>query len=221
MFLGNGISDQLGILAGGVDDARRMTEILREYPLDLQEVPEGSPLLLPHESCSVSPAVDLQQAVPKTVRRNVRTARRDLEGKGLVRVAFTASPDYLDDLFRLHAARWRSAGQAGVLDGDRMEQFHRRAAPALARAGLLRMHALLVDERPVGVVYAFARNGIVYSYLGGFDPEWQEYSPGTLSIYEAIEHARASGDRTFDFLRGAENYKYLWGAVDRVQYRLV
>ena len=222
VFIGNGISDQLGILAEDEAAAEEMVDILSSYPLDLQEIAGDSPLLrLPHEQCSVCPVLDLSQPVPKIPRRNVRTAQRRLEARGAVRFCLSREPEFLNDLFRLHAARWHSQGESGVLGDARTEAFHRLAAPALAAAGMLRMHALSVGGIVIGIVYAFARNGIVYSYLGGFDPEWLDYSPGALTISAAIEHARASGDRVFDFLRGAEAYKYTWGAADRPQYRTV
>jgi CelD/BcsL family acetyltransferase involved in cellulose biosynthesis len=60
----------------------------------------------------------------------------------------------------------------------------------------------------------------MHYYLGGFDPAWDRFSPGSLLIQYALEFAREAGDSCFDFLRGAEPYKYRWGAVDRPQYRI-
>ena len=222
VFIGNGISDQLDILAEDETAAEEIVDILSTYHLDLQEIAGDSLLLqLPHEQCSVCPALDLSQPVPKTPRRNVRTALRRLEARDAVQFCFSAEPDFMDDLFRLHAARWQAQGESGVLADACTEKFHRLAASGLAAAGMLRMHALSVGGVVIGVVYAFARSRIVYSYLGGFDPEWLDYSPGALTISAAIEHARAAGDRVFDFLRGAEAYKYTWGATDRLRYRTI
>lgn len=222
VFVGNGITDQAGILAESDGAAQQLVQYLAQHPLDFQEIHRSSPLLvIAHEQCSVSPIVDLQQPVPADVRRNLRQARKKLEQQGEVRVQFSSCPELLGELFRLHAARWKAEGEAGVLAGADLETFHRRAAEGLAAAGMLRMHALFLNERAIGVVYAFVRNGTVYSYAGGFDPEFQKFSPGALTIEAAMEHARAAGDRYFDFLRGAEPYKYVWGAVDRPQYRIL
>jgi CelD/BcsL family acetyltransferase involved in cellulose biosynthesis len=38
-------------------------------------------------------------------------------------------------------------------------------------------------------------------------------------VAHAIEQAVREGATTFDFLRGAEDYKYAWGAKDRVNQR--
>ena len=107
-----------------------------------------------------------------------------------------------------------------MLNEPKVQEFHRAAARRLAGAGMLRMHAILRNEATIGVVYAFHRGGTVYSYLGGFEPALRDYSPGALAIEAAIEYAKNAGDRYYDFLRGAEAYKYTWGAVDRQQFRI-
>ena len=57
-------------------------------------------------------------------------------------------------------------------------------------------------------------------YLSGFDPAFARYSPGKLVVAHAIEQAiTRDAARAFDFLRGAEAYKYAWGAVDEPLFR--
>lgn len=222
VFIGNGISDRLGILAEDDAAAQLMVDKLGETRLDLQEIPEGSPLLrFTHEPVSVCPTVDLREPVPKNMARNVKRACRDLEQRGAFTFIHSTRPDLTDELFQLHTARWRADGQPGVLNDDRTWTFHRAASEGLSRAGMLRMHAIASNTSIIGVVYAFARNGTVYSYLGGFDPELRDYSPGAVSIHAAMDHARRQGDHFYDFLRGAEKYKYFWGATDRIQYRVL
>jgi CelD/BcsL family acetyltransferase involved in cellulose biosynthesis len=41
-----------------------------------------------------------------------------------------------------------------------------------------------------------------------------------LLIGEAIAMAAAEGAASFDFLRGAEPYKYRWGAIDQPMFAL-
>ena len=41
-------------------------------------------------------------------------------------------------------------------------------------------------------------------------------SPGAQLLDHAIRAAISEGAREFHFLRGGESYKYLWGAVDRL-----
>ena len=44
-------------------------------------------------------------------------------------------------------------------------------------------------------------------------------SIGTVILAHAIDEAVREGCITFDFLRGAEDYKYAWGAQDRINRR--
>jgi len=89
----------------------------------------------------------------------------------------------------------------------------------MLNAGMLRMYAVRCNERIVAVFYGFALNGTVYYYLSGYDPDLEKLSIGNILVAHAIEQAVRDGATTFDFLRGAEEYKYAWGATDRINKR--
>ncbi|MEN3355357.1 MAG: hypothetical protein V7640_3515, partial [Betaproteobacteria bacterium] len=110
-------------------------------------------------------------------------------------------------------------GMGGVLCDPTVQQFHRAAASGLLSRGVLRMYALRLGGRIIGGYYGFQHARRAYAYLGGFDPEFERYSPGTVLIGHAIEEAIREQADEFDFLRGCEAYKYTWGATDRPNYR--
>jgi CelD/BcsL family acetyltransferase involved in cellulose biosynthesis len=123
--------------------------------------------------------------------------------------------DMLRQLFRLHAMRWQSRGEAGVLADGRVQQFHAAAAPLLMHAGLLRLFLLRIGGTPAAAYYGFIHVDRAYFYLLGFDPAFAFESPGVILIGHAISDALAAGVKELDFLRGQERYKYEWGAIDR------
>jgi CelD/BcsL family acetyltransferase involved in cellulose biosynthesis len=127
--------------------------------------------------------------------------------------------ELLSALIRLHEARWKTRGMGGVLCDPTVQQFHRAAASGLLSRGVLRMYALRLGGRIIGGYYGFQHARRAYAYLGGFDPEFERYSPGTVLIGHAIEEAIREQADEFDFLRGCEAYKYTWGATDRPNYR--
>jgi CelD/BcsL family acetyltransferase involved in cellulose biosynthesis len=104
----------------------------------------------------------------------------------------------------------------------------REAAGNMLPHGLFRLYILYLDSRPAATLYGFVdppagRSGerdasrtarTFYYYLGGFDPKFNPVSPGTLLIGHAMEQAAGEGCAVFDFLRGRDRYKYLWGARD-------
>jgi len=127
--------------------------------------------------------------------------------------------ELLQSLFDLHEARWQRRGMPGMLADDVIQQFHREVARAMLDARALRMYAIRVSGRIVATFYGFANATTVYYYLSGYDPELEKLSPGTLIIAHAVECGVRDGATTFDFLRGAEEYKTSWGAKPRMNRR--
>ncbi len=76
----------------------------------------------------------------------------------------------------------------------------------------------LVAERggtPAAMLYGFRWRDTFAYYQSGWEPELARLSIGTVLVAQAIGFAAADGARVFDFLRGAESYKYRFGALDR------
>lgn len=165
----------------------------------------------------VCPALDLAAPLPSTIRRKISMSRNRAARRGgmSVETADAASaPALLEELIRLHGLRWRERGEAGVLSDPRVLAFHRAAIGGLAEAGVARLQALRIGGEIACMFYLLLSRTRVCAYLGGFDPAFAFESPGTLLFAEAIADAAREGRRVFDFLRGTESYKYLWGAVD-------
>jgi CelD/BcsL family acetyltransferase involved in cellulose biosynthesis len=89
----------------------------------------------------------------------------------------------------------------------------------LLRAGLLRLHALRVDDALAAVAYVLVGGDRAHLYLVAFDPVAARFSPGGLVVAHAVDAAAAAGCRTFDFLRGREGYKLAFGAEERKTWR--
>lgn len=120
------------------------------------------------------------------------------------------------DFMALHRARWTARGRPdGVLADPRVRAFHAAAIPRLAACGLLRLYALRIAGRPAAAYYVLRHGARLLFHLSGLDPAFAHASPGTLLLGYIAERAIAEGMTELDFLRGAESYKYAWGAVDR------
>jgi CelD/BcsL family acetyltransferase involved in cellulose biosynthesis len=154
----------------------------------------------------------------------LRYYRRRAEKAGEVRFE-TATGAGLEGamaaLVALHRARWAARGEPGVLTDARVEGFHREVARGFAERGWLRLYLMRVGGRVAAAHYGFLARGCAYYYLGGFDPDFDRLSPGSLMLLHAVEAAVREGAREFDFLRGREPYKYAWSAQDRAQRRRV
>ena len=214
VFIGNGISDRLDVLADTWAAGREIARLLAscDYGLDLQEIPPGSPLLtMSHTPCSVCPVASLEQDLPSKLRKKLRLAREYVE-RHVAPITFETAttetaPELMEALFRLHSAVWPDRNGSEVLADERTREFHRR----VARTGLPTLHGLRVNGELRAVLYGFSRGGTFLYYLAGHDPALERYSPGSLLTEYAISRP---GLLVFDFLRGAESYKYRWGGRD-------
>jgi CelD/BcsL family acetyltransferase involved in cellulose biosynthesis len=157
----------------------------------------------------------LVEAIPPSMAASLHACRKRAERMGglLMRIPAPAECErFLDALFALHAARWRSGGEPGVLGHAAVQAFHREALPALMAQGLARVHLVEVGERIAAAHYGLAAGGAHFYYIGGFDPELRAAGPGHLAVAHAIERAISERAVRFHFLRGDEPYKRRWGA---------
>jgi CelD/BcsL family acetyltransferase involved in cellulose biosynthesis len=250
--LGVATTDYLDVIIRPGQEAAVMAGFFRQFEaladrFDIAEWPQlrpGSPLLEAApagwtsrtESDTACPATPLPSSletlgdvVSRKTLRDLRTARKRAAEAGALRWqdadAESLGPIF-DALLRLHAARWETRQEPGVLDAPAVQAAHRAALPELHRAGLLRLQALHLNDDIVAVLYALidpperpARR--VYLYISGFDPALDRLSPGTLLVGHALEQAVTEGFATLDFLRGQEPYKYFWGAADAPGFRRI
>ena len=238
MLIGTGNTDYLDVLANGTGFADTLIARLASAGCaiwDLQqlrasssllraEAPEGwDDLVEDHDVCLMLPLETKFDEIGSThFRKKLRYYRRCLEREGTLTIETPAEETldaFMTTLFDLHAARWKKRGLPGMLAADVDQSFHRVVARGMLEAGALRMYLLKIGGKSAAIFYGFAHNGTVYYYLSGYDPALEKLSPGTVIVAHAVEQAVREGATTFDFLRGAEDYKYAWGAEDRVNKR--
>jgi CelD/BcsL family acetyltransferase involved in cellulose biosynthesis len=232
-FAGGGVSDYLNVLLQPSCGPEMLSRILSAVEgienwtfLELTDLQGKSNLLsvaglsahvYQHDTCSVTLLPDSSEALLREFsdrqRANLRLARSRLQraGGGEVQIATQETmSQFLDELFALHAIRWSSAGEAGVLCDPRVQRFHRVSAPLLLARGYLRLYRLRVGDRTAAVVYSLFDRTTVFCYLQGFDPQFSFLSPGTLLMFSVMEDVIRLGGHRFDFLRGREGYKQHW-----------
>ena len=234
--LGVGTTDYLdGVLAPecSTEDIRGGVELLqREINHDVfcaAQLPERSRLLetlrsgggsiSQAESCSRMPAVSMAE-LPQKIKRNTMYYRNRAQRCGrlaLVQADEATWEEIFEDLRRLHASRWRTRGEEGVLVDERVLRWHRDAIPGLLKAGMLRLMALQLNGQTMAVLYSLideeresSHTRTQYFYITAYSPGHAELRPGTLLIAYAVERAALEGVAIIDMLRGDEAYKQIW-----------
>jgi len=156
------------------------------------------------------------------IRRKLRRAA--VVGELSIEIA-SPTPDAIDVFIDLHRRRFGEAGLfPDTAGGERSRRFVHRLAE-LERSGNDggQLHVALVrcGDRLVFAALAFDDGRTVYLYNAGMDPDASETSPGVTGTALYFQDRLAAGRRRFDFLRGAEPYKYEWGARDEPIERLL
>jgi CelD/BcsL family acetyltransferase involved in cellulose biosynthesis len=102
---------------------------------------------------------------------------------------------------------------------EQMKSFFRLLADTMGGVGLLRLGVLELDTQPVAQIMCFDYNDCIYLYNSGYDPDYVSLSAGLLSKVLAIKDSIEKGKSRFDFLKGAEVYKYHLGGREVPLYR--
>lgn len=144
-----------------------------------------------------------------------RKMRRFQEAGAGMQVARLSAPEEvragLDDFIHLHTISRHDKRQFMT---PQMEAFFRRMAVDLAAYGLVRLFFVELDGRRVAGLLAFDTGSELLLYNSGYDPAYSYASVGLVSKALTLQAAIAEGKAVFDFMRGAEPYKYDMGAKD-------
>lgn len=235
-FLGHEISDQLGPVCAPADRAAvaealcRMT--LRPNPgweLMLAErmsrrdgwstrLPstvmrrEASPSLrtegITWESFLAARSANLRQQLRRRERR--LRAEHGLTFR-LVDDPKSLSTD-LDELFRLHFARWSPEGMNAFAGPS--GTFHRAFAPLALERGWLRLWFAEVGGQAVAAWYGFRFADTEWYYQAGRDPAWDSTSVAFVLLAWTIRQAIEDGMREYKLLLGDEPYKARFSSED-------
>jgi CelD/BcsL family acetyltransferase involved in cellulose biosynthesis len=114
----------------------------------------------------------------------------------------------LDALKALHASRWQSRGESGVIADPTFETFERRFAKRAFARGWLRLYQLFVEDRVVAALFVVQHRDVASFWIMGWHPEYAKWNVAKLLFIHSMRAASEEGARSYDFLRGSEDYKF-------------
>ena len=147
-----------------------------------------------------------------------RRCERDYRARWRVSDSTDSVAADLETLAVLHRRRWD--GRSRAFATPEYMEFHRRLVTLFFGRGWIRLFAMENDSGPIAMLYCFAYNKRYYFYQAGRDPAYARHRAGLVLLHKAIRHAVSEGAELFDFLRGGEDYKYLWAGEDLANARL-
>ncbi len=129
----------------------------------------------------------------------------------------TVEPEQIDILFRSMSISDKN--KKDFLQPD-TRAFFKMLALLFHKKGWLRFRAAFVNSRLIAAIFAFSFRKRIYLFNTGFEPEYGDMSPGIVLIGLDIKEAIEAGFQVYDFLRGAEDYKFHLGAQERYTVRV-
>jgi CelD/BcsL family acetyltransferase involved in cellulose biosynthesis len=151
----------------------------------------------------------------KSLKRCERQALKDYKVEFIKYDKIGNVKEAMKIFFELHQKRQSQKGETGLFDESANRTFHLDVANAFAEKDWLALFFLTFNDEPVSCIYGYEYNKKLYFYLSGLNPEYAKYRPGHLAIKNLIRYGMEKGLKEFDFLRGNEPYKTLWGTKIR------
>ncbi len=157
------------------------------------------------------------RACKSRVRSKIRCDQRRLAGlkKPLFRktAGLSELDADIDELVRLHQARWESKKMPGAFSDGKFLSFQRSVMREMLKNGHLELSFLSVDGRNIASLYNIRYGGKTYFYQSGLDASFcPNISPGLLLHNFCIMGAIGDGLKEYDFLLDGKTdaYKKRW-----------
>jgi hypothetical protein len=151
----------------------------------------------------------LSGKVRKNLRRCIKNLKSDYGTVELKRYDEYGSLEAaMKTFFELHQKRWSLRNMPGAFHSQEIRNFYIDVARLFANNGWLALYFLMADDKPIATQYCFEFGQKMYYALGGFDPDFADYSVGNLILIKIIEKCIEKGIREYDLLKGGEQYKF-------------
>lgn len=160
-------------------------------------------------------SLDSKQA--HELRRKLRKAGRNVLPVTTELISAASDlPQALDDFFGLMT---QEEDKLRFLTPAMRAQMEAIAQAAFA-GGWLQLMFLKVGRQRVAAYLNFDYDNRIWGYNAGFSNAHAELSPGWVMMSEMMQWSIEHGRQVFDFMRGDEEYKYRFGAVNRFVKKL-
>jgi len=153
----------------------------------------------------------LKHRMLKHVRRHIKKLEKHYKHVELKKYdEFGSVEESMEIFFELHQKRWTLRGMPGVFKTQKNRNFWLDVSKRFADKGWLALHFLMIDDKPIAALHCYEYNQKMFAVLAGFDPDYSQYSVGTILHAKIIEKCIDKKMKELDFLKGDESYKFDW-----------
>ena len=227
----------LEVLASALADVRpglELAQVNREtsFAVKLTRRLEQREWSIRDTAINVCPFVDLAghswesylASLGKAHRKNFLWQLKNLEKRFNVRLELVQNEaerrEALALLVALHTRRWQARGGSEAFGSPQLLSFYDEVSRLALQRDWLRLFVLRLDGRPAAVLHGYRYGPTFYFYQSGIDPDFAKESVGKVIAGLTIRYAIEDGAAEYDFLHGAERYKFHWARRDRELGRL-
>jgi hypothetical protein len=150
------------------------------------------------------------------LRRKLRRLERDSSFQVEER-SQSADPATLERFFTLHTL---SKSEKAEFMTNGMKAYFLELAARFQEKKWLDLSFLRIEGKDAAALLSFVFGETEYLYNSGYDPQFGRYSPGIILNAQQIGRAIQKGLKTFNFLKGREDYKFRLGGREEELYRL-
>ena len=112
--------------------------------------------------------------------------------------------------FDLYEKRWSSKGEIGRFSNKKAYDVTFQTAKYFAQKNWLKLYFLTVNNRPIAAELNLEYERKMYCHLKAFDTDYSKYRVGSLLTLKVLEDCITNGIVEYDFMQGAEAYKFDW-----------
>lgn len=161
------------------------------------------------------------ESIDKKQRHEIRRKmRRAAEADANIEVYYTSDQNKVEeDTQAFIGLMAQDSDKAAFLTPTMREQFKISIQRAFDNSWL-QLAFLRVGGENAAAYLNFDYKNRIWVYNSGIDRRFMEYSPGWVLLGHLLMWANENKRSAFDFLRGNEEYKYKFGAVDRFVCRV-
>lgn len=154
---------------------------------------------------------DYRNQISRNTHKQMKRRQNRLDSVGEATMQVCTTKHDIDEAFAalvsLHSARWQSKGQGGSFGIEQYRAFHFALVEQLHKLNQVWLVTLKLNNKIIGVEYAYLYKGTLMFFQTGFDPAHQQLSPGHVLMTFAIQQAIKRGATRIDLLKGDYEYK--------------
>lgn len=165
---------------------------------------------------------EYSDGLKKGLRTDTRRQIRRLEQQGELSFRECGTIEevaqLLDRFSVQKSQRYTSTGAKDILRGGGPLAFFKDVANSLWERGQVHVSSLNLGDRPLAVHFGFVSGEKYFYYMPSFDADFSGFSPGRLLLTHLMEDSFSNGLSEFDFMAGADAYKYDWTSTERTLF---